>query len=132
MPAAYPRVGVTCFSMDWPGQLETVPEVDIETRRADDAPVHRTTIWAAVEGGDVYVRSLRGAAGRWYRELMAHPEAILRFDGESIPVRGVKADDPESVERCTAGYRAKYGGSSALGSMLRDEIADTTVRLEPR
>jgi hypothetical protein len=47
-------------------------------------------------------------------------------------VRAVKADDPESVERCTAGFRAKYADSSSLGSMIRDEIADTTVRLEPR
>ena len=118
--------------MDWPGQLETVREVDIETRRADDSPVHHTTIWVVVEGGDVYVRSLRGADGRWYRELMTHPEGVLRVNGESIPVRAVKADDPESVERCSAGFRAKYAGSSALASMLRDEIADTTVRLEPR
>jgi hypothetical protein len=118
--------------MDWPGQLETVREVDIETRRADDSPVHHTTIWVAVEGGDVYVRSLKGADGRWYRELIAHPEGVLTVNGESIPVRAVKADDAESVERCTAGFRAKYADSSALASMIRDEIADTTVRLEPR
>jgi hypothetical protein len=118
--------------MDWPGQLETVREIDIETRKADDSPVHHTTIWVAVEGGDVYVRSLKGADGRWYRELMAHPEGVVRVDGESIPVRAGKADDPESIERCSAGFRAKYTDSSALASMIRDEIADTTVRLEPR
>lgn len=93
--------------MDWPGQIETVPEVDIETRRADDSPAHHTTIWAAVEGGDVYVRSLKGVDGRWYRELMAHPDAVLRVDGESIPVRAVRADDAESVERCTAGFSSQ-------------------------
>jgi hypothetical protein len=118
--------------MDWPGQLETVREVEIETRRTGDSPVHHTTIWAAVEGGDVYVRSLKGAEGRWYRELTAHPEGVLRVDGESTPVRAVKADDPESIERCTAAFRAKYADSSALASMVRDEIAATTLRLEPR
>jgi hypothetical protein len=49
--------------MDWPGQLETAPEVDIVTRRADDSPAHHTTIWAAVEAGDVYVRSLKEPTG---------------------------------------------------------------------
>jgi aryl-alcohol dehydrogenase-like predicted oxidoreductase len=49
--------------MDWPGTLETVREVDIETRRAAEAPVHRTTIWVVVADGDVYVRSEYGWLG---------------------------------------------------------------------
>jgi hypothetical protein len=117
--------------VDWPGQVETVPEVDIETRRSEDAPVHRTTIWAVVDGDDVFVRSLRGAAGRWYRELTANQAGVLHVAGESIPVRAVAAGDPDSVERATAGFRRKYGNSRALDSMLRDEILDTTVLLEP-
>jgi hypothetical protein len=119
--------------MEWPGPLETVREVDIETRRDDDAPVHRTTIWAVVDGGEVYVRSLKGRSGRWYRDLAENPEAVLHVDGESAPVRAVSASDPESVERASAGFRRKYAdSSSALDSMIRDEIADTTTRLEPR
>jgi hypothetical protein len=118
--------------MEWPGPVETVREVDIETRRTPDAPAHRTTIWAVVDGGEVFVRSLKGSAGRWYRELSANPEAVLHLNGDSVPVRGVSATDPESVERASAGFRRKYGASSALDSMIRDEIAETTIRLEPR
>lgn len=118
--------------MDWPGRLETVREVDIETRRADDAPVHRTTIWPVVDAGEVYVRSLRGADGRWYQELTANPLAVVHVAGEAIPVRGVAASDPESVERATAGFRRKYSDSEYLTTMIRDDILDTTVRLEPR
>lgn len=118
--------------MEWPGRIENVREVDIETRRADDAPVHRTIIWAVVADGDVYVRSLRGERGRWFRELMANPDAVLHVQGEAIPVRAVRADDAESVERTTEGFRSKYGESRSLDSMIRDEIAPTTVRLDPR
>jgi hypothetical protein len=118
--------------MDWPGRLETVREVDIETRRADDAPVHRTTIWVVVADGEVYVRSEYGEKGRWWRELMANPDTVVHVGGEAIPVHAVRADDPESVERASAGYRAKYGDSSVVEYMIRDEIAPTTVRLEPR
>jgi hypothetical protein len=117
--------------MDWPGRLETVREVDIETRRAADAPVHRTTIWVVVADGEVYVRSEFGEKGRWWRELMASPDAVLHVEGEAVPVHAVRADDPESVERASAGYREKYGDSSAMDLMIRDEIAPTTVRLEP-
>src|SRR5436190_2989203 len=113
--------------MEWPGPLETVREVVIETRRGADAPPHRTTIWAVVDGGEVFVRSLKGSSGRWYREIRANPEAVLHLNGDSVPVRAVNATDSESVERATAGYRRKYGESSALDSMIRDEIVDTTV-----
>lgn len=118
--------------MEWPGRLETVGEVDVETSAAPEARAHRTTIWAAVDGDEVYVRSLRGASSRWYRELMANPDAVLHVDGEPIPVRAVHAPDDDSVARATAGFRRKYASSPALESMIRDEIADTTVRLERR
>jgi hypothetical protein len=118
--------------MDWPGRLETVREVGIETRRAADAPVHRTTIWVVVADGEAYVRSEYGENGRWWRELMANPDTVLHVEGEAIRVHAVRADDPESVERASAGYREKYGDSSAMELMVRDEIAPTTVRLEPR
>ncbi|MGH2715175.1 MAG: DUF2255 family protein [Thermoleophilaceae bacterium] len=118
--------------MEWPGRLETVEEVDIETRRSGDAPVHRTVIWAVVTDGIVYVRSLRGEDGRWFRELMANPDAVLHVEGEAVPVRGVRADDADSVERATDGFRRKYGDSPYLDTMIRDEIAPTTVRLAPR
>jgi hypothetical protein len=118
--------------MAWPGRLESVEEVDIETSRGSGAPVHRTTIWVVVGDGEVYVRSLKGEDGRWYRELTANPEAVLHVEGEAIPVRAVPAADPESVARGTEGFRSKYGDSPYLDSMIRDEIAPTTVRLEPR
>jgi hypothetical protein len=118
--------------VEWPGRLESVEEVDIETTRGPGAPIHRTIIWAVIGDGQVYVRSLKGEAGRWYRELMANPEAILHVEGDAVPVRAVRAPDAESVERATEGFRRKYGDSPYLDTMIRDEIAPTTVRLEPR
>src|SRR4051812_29684668 len=103
--------------MDWPGRLETAREVDIETRRSADAPAHRTTIWQVVEDGQVYVRSIRGGAGRWYRELAANPVATVHVQGEAVPVRAVSATDADSVERANAGYRRKYADSSSVESM---------------
>jgi hypothetical protein len=118
--------------MAWPGRLESVEEVDIETSRGADAPEHQTTIWVVVGDGQAFVRSLKGEDGRWYRELMANPEAVLHVEGDAIPVRAVPAADPESVARATEGFHSKYGDSPYLDSMIRDEIAPTTVRLEPR
>lgn len=118
--------------MEWPGRLESVEEVDIETSRGAGAPVHRTTIWVVVGDGEVFVRSLKGEDGRWYRELTANREAVLHVEGDAVRVHAAEAADPDSVARATEGFRRKYGTSPYLESMIRDEIASTTVRLDPR
>jgi hypothetical protein len=118
--------------MEWPGALETVEEIEIETSRGDGAPVHRTIIWPAVDQGEVYVRSLHGARGRWYREALENPDVVVHFEGQSIPARAIHAPDEESIERATAGLQRKYADSPYVGTMIRDEILETTLRLEPR
>ena len=118
--------------MAWPDSIDSAEEVDIETSRGDGATVHRTTIWAVVDGGDVYVRSLNGTRGRWYRELIGSGEGVLHVDGDSFEVRAVLAADPDSIERTSEGFRRKYADSPYVDSMLVDDILETTVRLEPR
>jgi hypothetical protein len=118
--------------MAWPDAIDSAHEVDIETSRGEDSPVHRTTIWAVVDGGEVFVRSLRGPRGRWFRELIATGDGVVHVDGDSYPVRAVQAADAESIERTSEGFRRKYGQSRSLDSMLADDTLETTVRLEPR
>jgi hypothetical protein len=117
--------------MEWPSDLETVPEIDVETRTSNGV-AHRTTVWAVVDGGDVYVRSLRGSAGRWYQELVAGPDTVIHVAGEVVPVHAVPAPDVESIGRANAGYQRKYADSPYLGTMTREEILGTTLRLEAR
>jgi hypothetical protein len=118
--------------MPWPGSLDAAEEVDIETTRGPGAPVHRTTIWPVVEDGEVYVRSLKGDAGRWYREALANPEVVIHANGDAYPARAVHAPDEESMGRASAGLQRKYADSPYLETMIRDEILETTLRLEPR
>jgi hypothetical protein len=110
--------------------LDLEREVDIETR-GEDGGVHRTTIWVVVDGTDVFIRSYRGAGARWYRELAAGGEAALYVGPARVPVRPVPATDAESVERCSAGLRAKYEGDPSTPAMVRPEVLATTIRLVP-
>ena len=118
--------------MAWPDAIDSAREVEIETRRGEGAPVHRTIIWAVVDDGEVFVRSLRGPNGRWYRELMSEPAAVLHTQHEEFAVQAVQANDPDSVERTSEALRRKYSDSRSLASMLADDTLDTTVKLEPR
>jgi hypothetical protein len=113
--------------------LEAAEEVRIETTRlGGERPTRRTIIWVVVEGGEVFVRSVRGEAGLWFRELVAVRAARLHVPGldEPVAVRAVAATDPASVERCSAALRAKYAPDPALRTMLRPMTLPTTLRLD--
>jgi hypothetical protein len=118
--------------VEWPGALAGSEEADIETSGGPGAPVHRTTVWPVVEDGEVYVRSLRGDSGRWYREALANPDVVVHVGGEALPARAVHAADPDSIAAASAGLQRKYADSPYLESMIREEILETTLRLEPR
>jgi hypothetical protein len=125
------------FERDVLDRLEAANTVRIEThpRPGTGDDPRRTTIWIMVEGGEVYVRSVRGPRGRWYRDLLADPRGTVvtrRPAGPPVPVEAVLAADPESIERCTAALRRKYAGDPALETMLRPDTLATTMRLQPR
>lgn len=111
--------------------LRDTDEVEIETGSGEGV-VHRTIIWIVADDCDAYVRSVRGARGRWYRELRDRPEGALILAGERVPVRAVAASDAASVELVSDLLRAKYGRRSAASteSMLTVATLPTTLRLE--
>ena len=50
------------------GELRDVHEVAIRTEKHPESAV---VIWVVVADDEVFVRSWRGAKGRWYRDLAA-------------------------------------------------------------
>lgn len=111
--------------------IDRAEEVEIETRGADGA-VHRTIIWAIVDGDEAFVRSYRGPNARWYREALVDPSVALHVDGRRLEARAVPANDPASIERTSAGLLRKYPDDPATNSMIRPEVLDLTFRLERR
>ena len=111
--------------------IDRTEEVEIETNGAEGA-VHKTIIWAVVDHGDVFVRSYRGPDARWYREALADPSVALHVAGQRLPVTAVLADDPDSIQRTSAGILNKYAGDPAAKLMVRPELLDLTLRLERR
>ena len=108
--------------------LARTEEVIIETTSASGA-VHRTIIWVVVDGEDVFLRSVKGDRGRWYREAIARPEVVLEAGTTRLPARVVAAADPDSVERCSAALTGKYRADPALRTMLRPDTLPTTLRV---
>ena len=111
------------------GRIDDTQMVEIETRSGERA--RRTIIWVVVEDGEVFVRSVRGRAGRWYQRAVADPNVALIVGAESYRFRAVLATDTESVERASNGFRRKYRPGRSLDSMIDPGVLDTTLRLNP-
>ena len=113
--------------------LDETKEVRIETRRDGDSPEHRTIIWVVVVEGGVFVRSVRGQRGRWYREISSNPEGALHVEDDRIPVRAASVTEGATVDAVSAAFRSKYQQSSPASTeaMLRSETPPTTLKLSP-
>jgi hypothetical protein len=113
--------------------LDGTDEVHVETRRDASSPKHETVIWAVVVDGGVFVRSVRGEKGRWYREASANPAVTLRVGDRRVPVRAVHEADARTIEKVGEAIREKYGASypGPTAAMLREEVLATTLRLLP-
>ena len=119
------------FEAGFVDTVDAAQLVEIETRRRSGETV-RTVIWAVVDGGRVYVRSVRAEDGAWYRRVRANPAGVLHAGGAAAAVRAVPVDDQAEIERVSEALRLKYARSaSSLARMLRPETLPTTLRLEP-
>ncbi len=121
------------FDSDTLRLIDGAREVRIETSRDEDAPAHRTTIWVVTMDGSVFVRSVRGGKGRWYREVSANPAAALHVGDDRIPVRAVPVTDDATIAAVSEAYREKYGRTSpgSTRAMVQPDTLPTTLRLEP-
>ncbi|HEY8135300.1 MAG TPA: DUF2255 family protein [Candidatus Limnocylindrales bacterium] len=114
------------------GLIDAAYEVDIESTRPDGTK-RTTTIWAVVDGGEVFVRSWKGDRGYWYQAALDRPDELaLIVDGTRLEVRAVLANDEAGIARCSAGLAKKYRRDSSLPGMLLPRVLPTTLRLEPR
>jgi hypothetical protein len=112
-------------------QLRTVEEIEIETRSAADRPASRVIIWVVVVDDDDFVRSVRGPAGRWYRNLVANPSGAIVTDERAHPVRAVSVVDSPTISAVSREFLRKYASSPHVSPMVREDVLATTLRLEP-
>jgi hypothetical protein len=112
--------------------LAEIEEVEIETRAGPDAPSHRVTIWIVVDGDAAYIRSVRGARGRWYREARAYPQAVLYAGEQKLSVHLEPVSDAATIARVSDAVLRKYvQWPNDARAMVRDEVLGTTLRLHP-
>src|SRR5215831_11524653 len=104
------------FDADTLRELRDFREVAIRTEKHPESAV---VIWVVVAGDEVFVRSVRGIKGRWYRDLAAGGSATLEFVGRRVPVEALPADDADSIARASREYLKKYESSPYAQAIVR-------------
>jgi hypothetical protein len=116
------------FDADTLQELRNLHEVAIRTEKRPESGV---VIWVVVADDEVFVRSVRGTKGRWYRDLATGGSATLEFAGRRLGVRALPVSDADAIARASREYLRKYQPSPYAQSMVRAEVLPTTLRLQP-
>lgn len=124
---------MTAWKSDELAKIGASEEVQIAPLARDGTPRKSVTVWLVRHGDDLYVRSVRGRSGHWFRGTQERYEGRLRGGGVHQDVTFVDASHDIDDEVDDA-YRAKYRryAGSILNSVLTQEARSSTLRLLPR
>jgi hypothetical protein len=125
---------VTAWTTEELERLGRARELRIAGRRQDGSLRDPVIIWAVRSGDDVYVRSVRGAAGAWFKGVLVRHEGWISSGGveRDVVVEDVDAADPVN-DRIDEAYAEKYGaGSNSVRAITNDAARATTLRVSPK
>ena len=123
---------MTAWTSEELSTIEAADELEIESLRGDGRLRGPTTIWVVRLGDDLYVRSVNGRTGTWFRGAQDRHEARIQAGGVGKDVLLVETDD--LGDEIDATYRTKYRRYAAgiVGSVLTPEARAATLKLVPR
>lgn len=111
-------------------ELDRVGEIRVAGRRKDGSLRGLVIVWHVVVDGKLYVRSVRGAEGGWYKGVVRHYEGAISWRGQTQEVTYIA--DNSADDAIDDAYFAKYGRGSASQSITSATAKTTTLRVEPR
>ena len=118
------------------GELSRIAEADelqLASRRRDGTLRSPVTMWVVRDGDDLYVRSIHGRTGSWFRGTRVRHDGHIRSGGVDRDVRFADADTGIG-DRIDAAYRSKYHSyaSNIVDTVVNAEARAATVKLVPR
>ena len=111
--------------------IGSADELRIAPMRRDGTLQRPRIIWVVRRGDDVYVRSVNGPDGAWFRGAQARHAGHIstgRVDADVV----LEDADHDLDDEIDQEYRRKYGRSSAaVDRITSPEARSTTIRLVP-
>ena len=109
-------------------------ELDLASQRRDGSLRDPVTMWVVRDGDDLYVRSMHGRAGAWFRGTQIRRRGHIRSGGVDKDVTFVIDTDSALNDRIDAAYRDKYRryGDRIVGGVANPASRESTIKLVPR
>jgi hypothetical protein len=124
---------MTTWTSNELNKIGTAEELQIASLRQDGTLRKLVTIWVVRHGDDLYVRSVNGRSGSWFRGTQVRHEGHIQAGGIGKDVTFLDAD-PDINDQLDAAYRTKYRrySDSVINSILTSEARSSTIKLVPR
>jgi len=124
---------MTGWTSDELTKIEAADELEIASFRRDGTLRSLVTIWVVRLGDDLYVRSVNGRTGAWFRGTQVRHEGRIGAGGVEKDVTFVDADDG-IIDQIDDAYRSKYRryAPGIVRSVLTPEARSATIKLVPR
>ncbi len=125
---------MTTWTSDELNKIGTAEELQIASRRSDGTLRNPVTIWVVRLSDDLYVRSVNGRTGAWFRGVQGRHEGHIQAGGVDKDVTFVEEAGPEINAQIDAAYRNKYRRYAAniVGSIVTPEARSATIKLVPQ
>jgi len=124
---------MTQWTSDQLDKFGKAEDVQIASVGRDGKLRKAVTVWAVRHGDDLYVRSVRGRDGHWFRGTEERHEGRIRAGGAQQDITFVEADRNIDNE-IDAAYGDKYRryAGRILESVLTPEARTSTLKIVPR
>jgi hypothetical protein len=123
---------MTAWRSDELSGIGEADELDLASVRRDGTLRNPVTIWVVRHGDDLYVRSVNGRTGAWFRGAQDRHEAHIHAGDVEKDVLLVETDDVN--DEIDAAYRTKYRRYAAriVDTVVTPEARAATLKLVPR
>jgi len=113
-------------------EIGNTQEIRIATLRKDGTLRKKVIIWVVRVDDDLYMRSVNGREGVWFRGLLTRHEGRIWAGSVEKDVTFVEESDPAINEKVDEGYRVKYRHlPQYVAPMVIPKARQATIKLVP-
>lgn len=107
-------------------------ELEIASVRSNGTMRNPVTIWVVRLDDYLYVRSVNGRTGAWFRGIQAHHEGHIQAGGVDKDVAFIEEIDPNINDQIDAAYRKKYRHyPNSVNHIVSPVARSATIKLVP-
>ncbi len=125
---------MTGWTSDELNKIGRAEELELASLRRDGTLRNPVTMWVVRLGDDLYVRSVNGRSGAWFRGTQVRYQGHIQAGSVDKDVSFVEEADPALSDQIDAAYRTKYRryAASIVGHIVSPAARAATIKLVPR